>query len=114
MLGELGTRRGCRRQGVIFALIILIGAIGACSTPGSPPGTQPAGTAASARPAPPPALAGFCSAAIDLLQVFEVGPSISSNATPDEVAAALRKFGAQFEPPLTAVEKSMPDVARED
>ena len=99
---------------MILALIILIGAVGACSTPGSPPGTQPAGTGASANPAPSPALASFCSAAIDLLQVFEVGPNISSNATPDDTAAALQKFGAQFEPPLTAAEKSVPDVARED
>jgi len=59
-------------------------------------------------------LAGYCSAAIDLLQVLEVGPSISSNATPEDMAAALQKFSAQFEPPLTAVEKSMPDVARQD
>ena len=56
----------------------------------------------------------FCGAVIDLIQILEVGPDISSNATPEDAAAALQKFGAQFEPPLTAAEKSMPDVVRED
>jgi hypothetical protein len=113
VLGELGTRSRCRRQGAVFALVILIGAVGACSSPGSAPGAQP-GTGTSASPGPPPALASYCSAAVDLLQVLEVGPDISSNAAPDDVAAALQKFAAQFEPPLTAVEKTVPDVARQD
>jgi hypothetical protein len=99
---------------VISALIVLVGALGACSTSGPTAGTQPAGAGASVSPAPPPALAAFCGAVIDLIQVLEVGPDISSNATPDDTAAALQKFGAQFEPPLTAAEKSMPDVVRED
>ncbi|MBV9922531.1 MAG: hypothetical protein JOY78_17005, partial [Pseudonocardia sp.] len=95
-------------------MIILLGALGACASPGPPPGSPPAGAGASANPAPPPELAGFCGPAIDLIQVLEVGPDISSNATPEDMATALQKFGAQFEPPLTAVEKSTPDVDRED
>jgi hypothetical protein len=112
VLGRLRTRGRRRRQGAVFALIVLIGAVGACSTAGPSPGTQSAGTGAPASPAPPPELASFCSAAIDLLQVLEAGPDISSNATPDNVA--LQKFAPRFEPPLTAVEKNMPDVVRED
>lgn len=114
VLGERGTRRRRRRQGVVFALIVLIGAVGACSTSGPQAGTQSAGTQTPANSAPPPELASYCSGVIDLLQVLEVGPDISSNATPDDMAAALQKFGARFEPPLTAVEKTVPDVARED
>jgi hypothetical protein len=59
-------------------------------------------------------LAGYCSAVIDLLQVLEVGPDFATNATPEDVAAGLQKFGSRFEPPLTAVEKVVPEVARED
>jgi len=98
---------------VVFALIVLIGAVGACST-GGPSGTQPAATGAPANPAPTPELATFCSAVIDLLQVLEVGPNIKLDATPGDTATALQKFGAQFEPPLATVEKTMPDVVRED
>ena len=114
MLSEPGIRRGHRPRGVVLALIVLLGAVGACSTSSPVPGTQAAATAAPAKPGPPPELASYCSAVIDLLQVLEVGPDISANATPEEVAAGLQRFGSRFEPPLTAVEKIVPDVARED
>lgn len=94
---------------MVFALVSLLGSAGACSSAGSPPGAPSAGT--SATPGPQ---SEYCGAVIDLLQVFEVGPDVSSNATPEDAAAALQKFQARFEPPLTTVEKSMPDVVRED
>jgi hypothetical protein len=109
VLGRLRSRARCRRQVVVLALVVLFAAVAACSTTGPPP--QSAGTSAPAGPAPQPE---FCSAVIDLLQVLEDGPDISSSSTPQDVATALQQFQARFEPPLTTVERTMPDVVRED
>jgi hypothetical protein len=113
--GTITTRRAWpRRQVVLFALILLAGAVGACSTASPPPATQSAGASAPGSPAVQPDFASFCDAAIDLVQVFEGGPGISSTATPEDVATGLQEFQARFEPPLTTVEKNMPDVVRQD
>jgi|SRR5690349_4724908 len=114
VFGSLGAWGRYRRQILPFVLVGVMGAVGACSTAGPSPGTQSVGTSAPARPAPPPELAGFCSAAPDLLQVLEEGPDISSTATPADVAVAIQKFSTQLQPPLTAVENSMPPVVRDD
>jgi len=95
----------------IFALIVLTGSVGACSGGDAPAAAPPAGTPAPAAPAPQPE---FCGAVVDLLQVLEVGPDISSTSTPPDVATALQAFGAQVEPPLTTLEKAMPDPIRPD
>jgi len=96
---------------VVVALVALAGAVGACTTGSPPPSNQSAGASAPASPALQPE---FCNAVIDLVQVLQDGPDIGSNATPQDVAMALQDFQARFEPPLTAVEKTMPDVVRED
>ena len=114
VLGRLGTWGRCCRQILPFTLIVLFVAVGACSAAGSPPGAQPAGTSAPARPAPPPELASFCAAAPDLLQVLDEGPDIAPPGAPADVATALQTFSTRFEPPLTAVLKNMPAVVQDD
>jgi hypothetical protein len=97
---------------VIFTLTVLTGSVGACAAGDTPPpAAPPAGTSASASPTPQPE---FCGAVIDLLQVLEMGPDISSTSTPQDVATALQAFGAQVEPPLATLERSMPDFLRQD
>jgi hypothetical protein len=96
---------------VIFALVVLGAPLGACAAADPPPATQPAGTSAPVSPAPQPE---FCDAVVDLLQVLEIGPDVSSTSTPAEVTTALQTFGTQVEPPLARVEKSLPDVVRDD
>jgi hypothetical protein len=95
----------------ILALSVLTGSVGACAAAEPPPPAQAAGTSAPATPTAPPE---FCNAVVDLLQVLELGPDISSTSTPADVTTALQTFGTQVEPPLTTVEKSMPDLVRQD
>ena len=110
VLRTWGTRAWFRRPMVIVALTVLTGSVGACAAGDTPPAAPPAGTPASASPAPQPE---FCGAVIDLLQVLEVGPDISSTSTPQDVATALQAFGAQVEPPgHVGKSHARPDPAR--
>jgi len=111
VLRTWGTRAWFRRPVTIFALTVLTGSVGACAGGDTPPAAPPAAASAAASPAPQPE---FCGAVIDLLQVLEVGPDISSTSTPQDVATALQAFGAQVEPPLATLERAMPDLIRPD
>jgi hypothetical protein len=110
MSGGIGIRAWPRRQAALLALILLAGG---CATAAPPPGT-PTGPSAADGPAVPPELATFCRPAVDLIEVLEDGPDISTGATPERVAAAMQEFQARFEPPLVAVEQNIPDAVEQD
>jgi hypothetical protein len=102
------------RPVALFGLILLAVAIGGCGGDGgSPSAAQPTANGPG-RPAPPPELATFCGAAVDLLQVLEDGPDVSTGAPPEEVASTFQEFQARLEPPLTAVEQNLPPMAQAD
>lgn len=102
------------RHVALFGLILLTVAIGGCGGgESSPSGAEPTASGAS-RPAPPPELATFCGAAVDLVQVLDDGVDVSADSTPEDRAKAYQDFQAAVEPPLTAVEQSPPPAVQQD
>jgi hypothetical protein len=112
--GEQRTRAWRGRQVALFGLVLLAVAIGGCGGGESPPsGAQPT-AAGPGRPAPPPELATFCGAAVDLVQVLDDGVDVNPDSTPEDTAKAYQDFQAAVEPSLTAVEQNTPPAVQQD
>ncbi|TWF79014.1 hypothetical protein FHX44_114940 [Pseudonocardia hierapolitana] len=106
--------RAVPRRGAASALVLLLAVVtSACGGGGTGPGPN--------APVPPtgqglPAeTAGFCTAAVDLAAVVNDGPDVPNPPPPPEdVAAAFDEYQARLEPPLTAMEQSVPPALQQD
>jgi hypothetical protein len=106
--------RALPRRGAASALVLLLAVVtSACGGAGTGPGPN--------APVPPtgqglPAeTAGFCTAAVDLAAVVNDGPDVPNPPpSPDDVAAAFDEYQARLEPPLTAMEQSVPPALQQD
>src|SRR5690606_1718676 len=59
----------------------------------------------------------FCTGAVDLAGVVNDGPDVPDGPpppSPEDVAAAFEEYQARLEPPLTAVEQSVPPALQQD
>jgi hypothetical protein len=60
-------------------------------------------------------MVGFCTAAVDLARVVNDGPDVANPpGPPEEVAAAFKDYEARLEPPLRAMEQSVPPAVQQD
>jgi hypothetical protein len=106
--------RALPRRGAASALVLLLAVVtSACGGGGTGPGAN--------APVPPtgqglPAeTAGFCTAAVDLAAVVTDGPDVPDPPpSPEDVAAAFEEYQARLEPPLTAMEQSVPPALQQD
>jgi uncharacterized cupredoxin-like copper-binding protein len=106
--------RALPRRGAASVLVLLLAVVtSACGGGGTGPGPN--------APVPPtgqglPAeTAGFCTAAVDLAAVVNDGPDVPNPpASPEDVAAAFDEYQARLEPPLTAMEQSVPPALQQD
>jgi hypothetical protein len=114
MVARTGIRARLRRGAAAALLLVLTvvtcacGADGTTQTPPTPP-TAPNGQALPAE------TAAFCTAAVDLARVVSDGPDVDNPPGPPEaVAAAFGEYQARLEPPLKAVEQSVPPAVQQD
>jgi len=93
------------------ALLLLAVVTSACGGAG----TSPAPPDAPAGQALPADKAAFCTAAVDLARVVSDGPDVGNPpGAPEDVAAAFDEYAARLEPPLTAMEQSVPPALQQD
>jgi hypothetical protein len=113
MVARTEIRAGLRR-GVASALLLLAVVTSACGGEGttqSPPDAPSAPTGQAL----PPEKAAFCTAAVDLAGVVNEGPDVDDPpGPPEEVAAAFDEYEARLEPPLMAMEQSVPPAVQQD
>jgi hypothetical protein len=102
--------RRCAASALLLLLAVVTPACGGGGT-----GPAPNAPVAPTGQALPAETTGFCTAAVDLASVVNDGPDLPNPAgSPDEVAAAFKEYQARLEPPLTAMEQSVPPALQQD
>jgi hypothetical protein len=106
---DTGLRRGAASASLLL-LVVVTSACGGGGTSPAPDGqTTPTGQALPAE------TAAFCTAAVDLARVVTEGPDVANPpGPPEEVAAAFEEYQARLEPPLKAMEESVPPALQQD
>jgi hypothetical protein len=106
--------RAAPRRGAASALVLLLAVVTpACGGGGTSP--VPDAPIAPTGQALPAETAAFCTAAVDLAAVVNDGPNVADPpGPPEEVAAAFEEYEARLEPPLRAMEQSVPPAVQQD
>lgn len=99
----------------IGAALLLLAVVASACGGGGTDQVRPDGSVEPTGQAPSAQTAAFCTAAVDLARVANDGPDIDDPPpSPEEVAAEFAEYEARLEPPLKAVEQSVPPAVQQD